>query len=111
MSEKLYLSDNGLYHGGDPQLGDIEVPERPDISYVWDYSRMAWIKDPTLAIKLNNDTTTKQLAETDIAFIREIDDIVAILIDKKIISEKDFAPEAWKKIIIRAELRKKIKKL
>ena len=58
MTDKYWFGPATGYHGGDPQLGDIEVPQRPFDAYSWD--GVNWILDTKKDI-LNQIATLEQL--------------------------------------------------
>lgn len=88
---------------------DMEVPLRPSPDYTWDGT--TWVLDENLKKENNNNKIKQQLAETDTATIRVLEDIFTLLVNNKILKGKDLedlSTKAMEKIKIRQELRKQI---
>lgn len=66
----FFISADGLYHEGDAQQGDIEVPQRPSHLYRW--SGTAWVygaaqADYVMAVQAMLDAKARERGYDDIA--------------------------------------------
>ena len=101
---KHYIDERGNYYVGDKaNRSHIEVTERLNHLHKWNGSE--WVIDADLVSK----EYKKELSSGDIAYIRVIDDVVKLLIDKGVIELEELPPKVQLKYNDRKELRDKIK--
>ena len=101
---KYYVDERGNYYVGDKaNRSHIEVTERPNHLHKWNGS--AWVEDADIIKK----EYKRELSSGDIDYIRIIDDVVKLLIDKGLIELKELPPKVQLKYNDRKELRDKIK--
>lgn len=99
-----YIGQDGYYEGDKRNASDREVPQRPDWRYVWK-GKSGWKLDKDLSI----EEIKREISRTDGPFIRLTDDILDLLLKKKIITADELPAHAMKKYEDRAKLRKKLK--
>jgi hypothetical protein len=51
----------------------VELPPRPDITYIFDYSSKTWIESPEIAGNIVRDTRNSLLADADILIFKAED--------------------------------------
>ena len=100
-----FINQQGQYYASNQRINknDIEVPQRPDDTYVW--TGDGWEVDPEKV----RDGIKLEIVMTDQNMVRTIDDLFEILLKKNILDEKDIPDVVKKKLeerIMKRELLK-----
>jgi hypothetical protein len=103
----FYIDNKGDYYQGDKAYyTDRAVPERPSGIHTWNGTE--WVIDEVKKIEAEKQKALTDLVATDAGMSRVVEDLIALLIDRKVIKEGELPKIVKDKLNKRIEMRDKL---
>lgn len=101
-----YLDKSGNYYESDGDFGDTPVPKRPSEDHEW--SGTDWVLSTALQAERLAAESKEQLAATDAAMGRAVEDLYAALTAKGVLTAADVPAPVKELLARRAQLRERL---